>query len=87
MTDTVLEELGKKDLPFEFNRSTKAQIRKYIYSKFLPKPLTQVEQNIQAVIPGTDLISEAERRELRLGQIVSEIYGNNSLSIDSTRQS
>ena len=86
MTKTVIKELERQKLPFELTRIVKSQIRSFIASKDLPKPLTQVEQNIQAVIPGSDIISESERRELKFKEVISEIYGNNTLSIDNTRQ-
>ena len=86
MTKAVIKELERQKLPFELTRIVKSQIRSFIASKYLPKPLTQVEQNIQAVIPGSDIISESERRELKFKEVISEIYGNNTLSIDNTRQ-
>lgn len=86
LIDTVIEELGKKELPFTLNRSAKTQIRKYFEGKFLPKPLTPVEQNIVAVIAGTDLITEDERRSMRLSQTLREVYGDNE-AINTFRQS
>lgn len=86
LIDTIIEELGKKELPFTLNRSAKSQIRKHFESKFLPKPLTPVEQNIQAVIAGTDLITEDERRSMRLSQTLREVYGDNE-AINTFRQS
>ena len=86
LIDTIIEELGKKELPFTLNRSAKSQIRKYFEGKFLPKPLTPVEQNIQAVIAGTDLITEDERRSMRLSQTLREVYGDND-AINTFRQS
>lgn len=86
LIDTIIEELGKKELPFTLNRSAKTQIRKYFEGKFLPKPLTPVEQNIVAVIAGTDLITEDERRSMRLSQTLREVYGDNE-AINTFRQS
>lgn len=92
MTEAIIKELDKYEFqidqnePSKLTRSNKAQIRQFISAKYLPKPLTQVEKNIQAVIPGTDVITEEERRELTFKQVVSEIYGSNTLSIDTTRQ-
>lgn len=86
LIDTIIEKLGKKELPFTLNRSAKTQIRKYFEGKFLPKPLTPVEQNIVAVIAGTDLITEDERRSMRLSQTLREVYGDNE-AINTFRQS
>lgn len=86
LIDMILEELGKKELPFTLNRSSKSQIRKHFESKFLPKPLTPVELNIQAVIAGTDLITEDERRSMQLSQTLREVYGDND-AINTFRQS
>ena len=87
LIDTIIEKLDKKEgLPFELNRSTKGKIRSFFKGKLLPRPLTKTEQSIQAVIAGSDLITEDERRSLRLSRTLREIYGSND-AINSFRQS
>ena len=87
LIDTIIEKLDKKEgLPFELNRSAKSKIRSFFKGKLLPRPLTKTEQSIQAVIAGSDLITEDERRSLRLSRTLREIYGNNDV-INFSRQS
>ncbi len=87
LIDTIIEKLDKKEgLPFELNRSAKSKIRSYFKGKLLPRPLTKTEQSIQAVIAGSDLVTEDERRSLRLSRTLREIYGSND-AINSFRQS
>ena len=86
LIETIIEELEKKDLPFTLNSNTKAQIRKHFEGKFLPKPITPVEQSSSAVIAGTDLITEDERRALSLSKTLRRVYGNNQ-AINTFRQS
>lgn len=85
LIDTIIEELNKEELPIPIDQKAKNQIREHFQSKFLPKPLTKTDKNIQAVIKETDLITEDERRSLRLGETLREIYGGNEI-INTFRQ-
>lgn len=86
LIETIIQKLDeKKNLPFELNRSAKGQIRKYLSSKLLPKPLTVTEKSIISIMPGMELITEDERRSIRLSQALKEIYGGDA-AINNTRQ-
>ena len=51
-------ELSKVNLQFELSTQDKARITRALKNKLLPRPLTKAEQQISAIIKGTDLIKD-----------------------------
>ena len=92
LADTVVEKLNdlvknnQIQLPFVLNRTTKFKIREYIKQTYLPKVVTPIEENILAVIPGQEIVSETTRRSIELDQVVQEIFEDN-LILNTFRQS
>lgn len=84
LLDTVMQEL--KNAPIELTTGDKISIRAQLKGKLLPRPLTQVEQRITAIIDGTDLITEDQRRTISYKKILNDFYGTSNLGVDQWRQ-
>lgn len=84
LLDTVIDKL--KGTPIELTTGDKISIRAQLKGRLLPRPLTQVEQRITAVIDGTDLVSEEKRRELTYKGILHDFYGTSNLGVDQWRE-
>ena len=58
-------ELSKANLPFELSTQDKARITRSLKTKLLPRPLTKAEQQISAIINGTDLVREEDIQQIK----------------------
>lgn len=84
LLDNIMQKL--KGTPMELTTGDKISIRAQLKSKLLPRPLTQVEQRITAIIDGTDLITEDQRRAISYRSILNDFYGTSNLGVDQWRQ-
>ena len=79
-------ELSKVNLQFELSTQDKARITRALKNKLLPRPLTKAEQQISAIIKGTDLIKEEDIQQIRYKRILSDVYGTSNPGMDSWRR-
>lgn len=79
-------ELSKANLPFELSTQDKARITRALKTKLLPRPLTKAEQQISAVIKGTDLVREEDIQQIKYKTILSSVYGTSNPGMDSWRR-
>lgn len=79
-------ELSKVNLQFELSTQDKARITRALKSKLLPRPLTKAEQQISAIIKGTDLIKEEDIQQIRYKRMLSDVYGTSNPGMDSWRR-
>ena len=81
--DTKLSEVK---LDFELSKQDKQKVINNLKTKLLPIPLTKAEEQISAVIKGTDLVKEEEIQKKRYKQMLGEVYGTVNPGIDSWRK-
>lgn len=79
-------ELSKANLPFELSTQDKARITRSLKTKLLPRPLTKAEQQISAIIKGTDLVREEDIQQIKYKSILSSVYGTSNPGMDSWRR-
>lgn len=79
-------ELSKTNLPFELSTQDKARITRSLKTKLLPRPLTKAEQQISAIIKGTDLVREEDIQQIKYKSILSSVYGTSNPGMDSWRR-
>lgn len=79
-------ELSKTNLPFELSTQDKARIIRSLKTKLLPRPLTKAEQQISAIIKGTDLVREEDIQQIKYKSILSSVYGTSNPGMDSWRR-
>lgn len=79
-------ELSKANLPFELSTQDKACITRSLKTKLLPRPLTKAEQQISAIIKGTDLVREEDIQQIKYKSILSSVYGTSNPGMDSWRR-
>ena len=79
-------ELSKTNLPFELSAQDKARITRSLKTKLLPRPLTKAEQQISAIIKGTDLVREEDIQQIKYKSILSSVYGTSNPGMDSWRR-
>lgn len=79
-------ELSKTNLPFELSIQDKARITRSLKTKLLPRPLTKAEQQISAIIKGTDLVREEDIQQIKYKSILSSVYGTSNPGMDSWRR-
>lgn len=79
-------ELSKTNLPFELSTQDKARITRSLKTKLLPRPLTKAEQQISAIIKGTDLVREEDIQQIKYKSILSSVYGMSNPGMDSWRR-
>ena len=79
-------ELSKTNLPFELSTQDKARITRSLKTKLLPRPLTKAEQQISAIIKGTDLVREEDIQQIKYKSILSSVYGTSNPGMDSCRR-
>ena len=82
----VRVELSKANLPFELSTQDKARITRSLKTKLLPRPLTKAEQQISAIIKGTDLVREEDIQQIKYKSILSSVYGTSNPGMDSWRR-
>ena len=63
-------ELSKTNLPFELSTQDKSRITRSLKTKLLPRPLTKAEQQISAIIKGTDLVREEDIQQIKYKSIL-----------------
>lgn len=78
--------LSKTKLPFELSKQDKLKVLNALKTKLLPIPLTRAEEQISAIIKGTDLVKEEEIQKKRYKEILSKVYGTVNPGIDSWRK-
>lgn len=79
-------ELSKANLPFELSTQDKARITRSLKTKLLPRPLTKAEQQISAIIKGTDLVREEDIQQIKYKSILSSVYGTSNPGMDFWRR-
>lgn len=79
-------ELSKTNLSFELSTQDKARITRLLKTKLLPRPLTKAEQQISAIIKGTDLVREEDIQQIKYKSILSSVYGTSNPGMDSWRR-
>lgn len=79
-------ELSKTNLPFELSTQDKARITRSLKTKLLPRPLTKAEQQISAIIKGTDLVREEDIQQIKYKSILLSVYGTSNPGMDSWRR-
>lgn len=79
-------ELSKTNLPFKLSTQDKARITRSLKTKLLPRPLTKAEQQISAIIKGTDLVREEDIQQIKYKSILSSVYGTSNPGMDSWRR-
>lgn len=88
--DTLVKQVGvelsKTNLPFELSTQDKARITRSLKTKLLPRPLTKAEQQISAIIKGTDLVREEDIQQIKYKSILSSVYGTSNPGMDSWRR-
>lgn len=88
--DTLVKQVGvelsKTNLPFELSAQDKARITRSLKTKLLPRPLTKAEQQISAIIKGTDLVREEDIQQIKYKSILSSVYGTSNPGMDSWRR-
>lgn len=82
----VSKELNKTKLSFELSAQDKLKISKALRTKMLPTPLTKAEEQISAIIKGTDLVKEEEIQQVRYKQMLAEVYGSSNPGMDQWRK-
>lgn len=86
--DALVEQVGvelSKTNP-ELSTQDKTRITKALKAKLLPRPLTKAEQQISAIIKGTDLVKEEDIQQIKYKSIVASVYGTSNPGMDAWRR-
>ena len=86
LVEQVKVALSEAKLPFELSTQDKARITRSLKTKLLPRPLTKAEQQISAIIKGTDLVREEDIQQIKYKSILSSVYGMSNPGMDSWRR-
>ncbi len=87
LCEQVKKELAKTELASTLSPADKGKITRSLKEKLLPTPLTKVEQQISAIIKGTDLVREEDVQAIRYHGIISDFYGSSNPGLDNLRLS
>lgn len=85
LVEQVKVALSEAKLPFELSTQDKARITRSLKTKLLPRPLTKAEQQISAIIKGTDLIRDEDIQQIRYKRMLSDVYGTSNPGMDAWR--
>lgn len=68
-----------------FDKALIETIGDSIREEFLPHKKTKLEEDISAIIPDSDLVTEKDRRRVVLQDLLSDIYGTANVTLDNLR--